>query len=378
MDFQLTDIQRDIQGIAAKFAAKEIAPIVASDEANGHFRPELFPKFGEAGLLGVMVPEEYGGSGLGTIEYSLVLEQLAYHSSGYATSFSVCGLPTKIILEGGTEAQKRKFLPKLVSGEHIGAFCLTEAASGSDAGSLRSTAKREGDHYVIRGTKQFITNGDHAEIFLVMARTGAPDSGSKGVSAFVVEKNRKGVKVGKHEKKMGMRCSPTVEMEFEDVRVPAENLIGKEGEGMRVALGALNGGRVSIAAIANGLARAALDRAVAYAKEREQFGKKIIEFQGVSFLLADMAAALESNVLLTRYAAWLKDTGSPDFARVASMAKLRATEGCMRITTDAVQVLGGYGYMEEYVVERYMREAKVMELFEGTSQIQRVVIARNL
>ena len=378
MDFRLSDFQKEIQAIAKKFAEKELAPIIDADEAKGNFRVELFPKFGAAGLLGIIVPEQYGGSGLGMLEYSLVLEQLANKSSGYATSFSVCGLPTKIIAESGTEAQRKKYLSQLISGKHLGSFCLTEAASGSDAGSLRTTAKREGAHYVLSGTKQFITNGTHADIMIVMARTGAQELGSKGVSAFIVERSYGGISVGKLEKKMGMRCSPTVELVFDKVRVPAENIVGPEGKGMRLALSALNGGRISIASIANGIARAALDRAVAYAKEREQFGRKILQFQGVSFMLAEMATALESSVVFTRYAAMLKDQGSPEFTKIASMAKLQATEACMRITTDAVQVFGGYGYMEEYVVERYMREAKVLELVEGTSQIQKLVISRNL
>ena len=374
MDFALNETQQEIVQMAARFAQKEIAPIVDEDEASGHFRRELFPKLGAAGLLGITIDPEHGGAGLGTLEYSLFLEQLAIHSSGYATSISVTGLPMSIIAAGGSDALKAKYLPSLITGEHIGAFCLTEPSSGSDAGSLRTTAVKKGDKYVINGVKQFITNGMHSDVFAVMARTGG--EGPKGVSAFIVERDM-GVKGGNYEKKMGMRVSPTQEIIFENVEVPAENLIGKEGEGFSVAKNALDGGRISMASVANGLSQAALNRAVGYAKEREQFGKPIMEFQGVSFLLADMATALESSRLLTRHAAWLKDQGQP-YRQMASMAKLQSTEACMKITTDAVQILGGYGYIEEYTVERYMREAKMLQIVEGTSQVQRLVIARGL
>jgi alkylation response protein AidB-like acyl-CoA dehydrogenase len=274
----------------------------------------------------------------------------------------------------GTPEQKKKYLPGLLSGETIGAFCLTEPSSGSDAGSLTTSAVMEGSHYVLNGVKQFITNGMHADLFVVMARTGGP--GTKGVTAFIVEKAF-GVKGGKFEKKMGMRVSPTQELIFENVKVPAENRVGPEGQGFSVAKNALDGGSISIAAIANGISMAALGRAVAYAKEREQFGKAIMEFQGISFLLADMATELEASRLLTAKAAFLKDQNQP-FREAASMAKLKSTEACMRITTDAVQILGGYGYIEEFVVERYMREAKMLQIVEGTSQIQRMVIAKGL
>jgi alkylation response protein AidB-like acyl-CoA dehydrogenase len=375
MDFNLTDTQEEIVKLAAQFAQREIAPFIEGDEAKGHFRRELFPKAGAAGLLGITASEEDGGLGLGATEYALMLEQLATVSSGYATSISVTGLPVSIINAGGNAEQKAKYLPPLLSGEQIGAFCLTEPSSGSDAGSLRTTAVKQGDHYVINGVKQFITNGMHSDIFIVMARTG-DQPGGKGVSAFIVEKAH-GVKGGKYEKKMGMKVSPTQEILFENVKVPVANLLGREGEGFTVAKNALDGGRISMAAVANGISRAALDRALAYAKEREQFGKPILEFQGVSFLLADMATELEASRLLMLYAAFLRDSKKP-FRQAASMAKLKSTEACMKITTDAVQILGGYGYMEEYTVERYMREAKMLQIVEGTSQVQRLVIARGL
>jgi len=375
MNFFLTETQKDIVNLAAKFGAKEIAPIIEMDEANSHFRKELFLKFGEAGLIGIASSPDFGGIGLGTTEYALALEEIAYHSSGYAVSLSVTSLPQSIIEKFGNETQKQRYMPEIIAGKKIGAFCLTEAGSGSDAASMKATARRENNHYVLNGAKQFITHGDQADIFIVMARSG--ESGGKGVSAFIVEKNFPGVKGGKIEKKMGMRVSPTQEMIFENVNIPVENLLFKEGSGFEIAKTALDGGRISIASIAVGLARAALEKATQYAKDREQFGKSIMDFQGISFLLADMATELEASRLLVRQAAFLKDQNAP-FTLQASMAKLKATEACMRITTDAVQILGGYGYMEEFGVERYMREAKVLQIVEGTSQIQRVIIARNL
>lgn len=375
MDFALTDTQKDIQSMAAKFAAKELAPIADADELNATFRREIFTKAGEAGILGIHAAEEFGGSGLGSFEYSLVLEALAYRSAGYATSLSVTALPQTIIQQYGNEEQKKKFIPDIISGKKIGAFCLTEPSSGSDASSLKTTAVKQGDHYVLNGVKQFITNGGNADLLIVLARTGGP--GAKGISSFLVEKGSPGLKGGKIEKKMGMRVSVTQEMLFDNVKVPAANLIGEEGKGFGAAMLALDSGRISIASIANGISRAALDKAVAYAKEREQFKQPIIQFQGVGFLLADMATELEASVLLTRKAAWHRDNGEP-CAQTAAMAKLKATDVCMRVTTDAVQVLGGYGYMEEFTVERYMREAKVLQIVEGTNQIQRVIISRTL
>ena len=375
MDFTLSDTQREIVELANNFARKEIAPYVDEDEANSYFRRELFPKAGAAGLIGITCSAEFGGAELGTTEYALALEALGQVSSGYATSLSVTALPISILDQFGNPEQKKKYLPGLIQGEKIGAFCLTEPGSGSDAASLRTTAVRRGSHYVINGVKQFITNGTHADYFAVMARTGG--EGPNGVSCFLVERHFPGLKGGKVEKKMGMRVSPTQEILFENCEVPVENLVGAEGEGFTVAKRALDGGRISMGAVANGISRASLDAALAYAKEREQFGVPLLNFQGISFMLADMATELEASRLLVLQAATLKDQGKP-FTLQASMAKLKATEACMKITTDAVQVLGGYGYMEEFRVERYMREAKMLTIVEGTSQIQRVIIARKL
>ena len=375
MDFSLNEVQRSIQETAKKFAEKEIAPVVGEDERNSYFRKELFPKFGTSGLMGACAPVEFGGSGLGSLEYSLILEELSYHSTGYAVSFSVSNFPIKVISNFGTEEQKKKYLPPLISGEKLGALCLTEFSSGSDMGSLRTTARKEKDYYTMNGSKQFITNGEQADIFILLARTG--ESGNKGISAFIMEKAMDGFFGGKLEKKMGMRCSPTQEMILENVKVPTKNLLAQEGEGFKIAMKSLDSGRLSIASIANGLSRAASDKASSYAKNREQFGRPIINFQGISFLLVDMVTELEASVLLTRKANFLQDNNLP-FTKEAAMAKLKSTESCMKITTNAVQVLGGYGYMEEYTVERYMREAKALELIEGTSQIQRLVISRNI
>jgi alkylation response protein AidB-like acyl-CoA dehydrogenase len=375
MDFSLTDTQREIIELAATFARKEIAPIVDEDEANSHFRRELFHKAGAAGLIGITCSSEYGGAELGTTEYALALEQLAQASSGYATSLSVTALPISILDKAGNKEQKQKYMPSLIQGDKIGAFCLTEPGSGSDAAALRTTAEKKGGKYVLNGVKQFITNGMQADVFAVLARTG--ESGAKGVSCFIVEKTFPGLKGGKLEKKMGMRVSPTQEIIFENCEVPLENLVGKEGTGFLIAKTALDGGRISMAAVANGISRAALDASLAYAREREQFGVPILSFQGISFMIADMAVELEASRLLLLQAATLKDQGKP-YTLQASMAKLKATDACMKITTDAVQVLGGYGYMEEFRVERYMREAKMLQIVEGTSQIQRVIIAKHL
>jgi butyryl-CoA dehydrogenase len=375
MDFTLSDTQREIVDTAAKFAQREIAPHVDSDEASSYFRREIFSKAGAAGLIGITCSEEHGGLGLGTTEYSLALEEIAKVSSGYATSLSVTALPISIVDAFGTKEQKEKFIPPLLAGEKIGAFCLTEPGTGSDAGALVTTAKKKGDKFILNGVKQFITNGTHADVFAVMARTSdAPNA--KGVSCFLIERSP-GLRGGKVEKKMGMRVSPTQEIVFENMEIPASSLIGNEGEGFLIAKSALDGGRISMGSVANGISRAALDIARAYSRERVQFGTPIIRFQGVSFLLADGVTELEASRLMVLYAATLKDQGKP-YTIQASMAKLKSTEACMKITTDCVQVLGGYGYMEEYKVERYMREAKMLQIVEGTSQIQRVIIARSL
>jgi len=344
------------------------------DEAE-RFRPEYLRALGECGLCGVATAEEYGGLGLGYLEYAMVLEEIGAVSASYAVSVAVTGLPQIILAQHGSDAQKERWLPGLAAGELLGGFALSEPEAGSDAASLQTTAVRDGDHYVLNGTKFWITHGGYADVYIVMARTGG--QGARGVSAFVLPGDAPGLSFGKKEEKMGMRASPTVELVLENVRLPATARVGGEGEGFAVAMQALDGGRITIAAISVGLARAALEVAGPYSCQRTAFRKPIIDFQGVGFTLADMATRIESARLLVHKAAWLKDAGK-SYSQVASMAKCVATDAAMSVTTDAVQVLGGYGYTREYPVERYMRDAKVMQIVEGTNQVQRLIIARGL
>jgi butyryl-CoA dehydrogenase len=378
MNFEPTPIQQELRTLTRRFARNEIMPVIEADEHAEHFRPELIRKLGGLGLTGVPLPEEHGGAGLGYQEYAVVIEELAQASTGYAISVAVTGLPQIILNLFGTPEQKAKYIPKLASGEHIGAFALSEASSGSDAGSLLTSARREGDYYVLNGTKLWCTQGDLASTLILMARTGGP--GPKGVSAFIIEVGEKGLPgfgYGKREKKMGWGVSHTMELTLQNVKVPVANLIGKEGDGFKVAMTALDSGRITIAAGAVGIAQASLDVAVEYSRTREQFGKPISDFQGVSFMLADMATQLEAARLMVQRAAWLKDNDKP-FSTEAAMAKLFATDMAMKAATDAVQILGGAGYTQEFPVERYMREAKAMQIVEGTNQVQRVVIGRAL
>lgn len=375
MSFVDSEVQAELRALAKKFAENEIRPIVEADEESETFRLEIIRKLGDLGLTGIPVPEAYGGAGLGYAEYAVVLEELARVSCSYAISVAVTGLPQMILASAGTEEQKKKFIPKLAAGHGVGSFSLSEASSGSDAGSLRTTAKRDGEFYVLNGTKLWTTQADNAEVILLMARTGGP--GTAGVSAFVVEKRMPGLKMGKREKKMGLSISHTMEVLLENVRVPVANRVGPEGEGFKVAMNALNSGRITIAAVSVGVARGALEVAIAHAKEREQFGSKIADFQGISFMLADMKTLLDASDLLVRRAAMLRDSGQP-FGNEASMAKLFASDAAMKITTDAVQILGGSGYTQEFPVERFMREAKMLQIVEGTNQIQRMIIGRSL
>jgi butyryl-CoA dehydrogenase len=375
MHFEESAVQKELRELTRRFAQKELAPIVEEDEREERFRPELIKKLGELGLTGIPVPEEFGGAGLGYQEYAVTIEELAKVNTGYAISVAVTGLPQVILNLFGSSEQKKKYIPPLAGGEHVGAFSLSEAVSGSDAGALRTTATRDGDHYVLNGTKLWCTQGDSAQTLMIMARTGGP--GPKGVSAFIVEKGMPGFGYGKREKKMGLHTSHTMELVLQNVRVPATNLVGREGDGFKIAMTALDSGRITIAAGAVGIAQAALDVAVSHARAREQFGKPIAEFQGVSFMLADMGTQLDAARLLVARAAWLKDNGQP-YSTQAAMAKLFATDMAMKVTTDAVQVLGGSGYTQEFPAERFMREAKVMQIVEGTNQVQRMIIGRAL
>ncbi len=373
--FARTPEQQQLADLARDFCRATLGPTLKEDDEKELFRRDLFDALGAQGLCGMPTPEAYGGMGLGYLDYVVVLEEIAKVSASYAVSVAVTGLPQVILSKFGSDRQKEAWLPKLATGEALGAFALSEPESGSDAASLKTTARRHGDEYVLNGTKFWITHGGYADLYVVMARTGA--GGPKGISAFLVPGDARGLSFGKKEEKMGMRASPTVEVVLEDVVVPASARIGDEGFGFTVAMTALDSGRITIGATSVGLCEAALDWSTRYASERKQFDTAIIDFQGVGFLLADMACKTECARLLVHQAAWLRDQGQP-FAHVAAMAKVVATDAAMAVTTDAVQVLGGYGYTREHPVERYMRDAKVMQIVEGTNQIQRLVIARHL
>ena len=373
--FELTDEQQALAEAAREFCRGTLGPTAKEDDEREHFRKEYIHALGEHGLCGIPTPEAHGGLGLGYFEYSLVLEEIAKVSASYAVSVAVTGLPQIILALYGSEAQKEAWLPGLAAGELLGGFALSEPESGSDAASLKSTAVRTDAGYRLNGTKFWITHGGVADVYVVMARTGT--AGPRGVSAFLVPGDIAGLSFGRKEEKMGLRSSPTVELILEDVEVPAEALIGEEGMGFTVAMSALDSGRITIGATSIGICQAALDYAGRYATQRKQFETPIIDFQGVGFMLADMACTTEAARWMVLSAAALKDAGKP-FSRQAAMAKVMATDAAMAVTTDAVQVLGGYGYTREHPVERYMRDAKVMQIVEGTNQIQRLVIARHL
>ena len=373
--FELNEDQIALKEAAAEAANAILGETLKADDEAEAFRPEFLHALGEAGLCGVQSPEAYGGLGLGYSEYVIILEEIARVSASYAVSVAVTGLPQIILATYGTEAQKEAFLPALAMGETIGAFALSEPDSGSDAASLQTTAVREGENYRLNGTKFWITHGGVADLYVVMARTGG--DGPKGVSAFLVPGDTPGLTYGKKEEKMGLRASPTVEVVLRDVVIPAANILGAEGDGFKVAMSALDSGRITIGAISVGIAQAALDTSAAYATQRKQFKTAIIDFQGVGFMLADMAVKIESSRLLVHKAAHLRDNGKA-YSHIAAMAKCMATDTSIEVATDAVQVLGGYGYTREYPVERYMRDAKVMQIVEGTNQVQRLVISRYL
>jgi alkylation response protein AidB-like acyl-CoA dehydrogenase len=374
-DFGLTEDQRDVVLAVREWVGDRVLPATEEHEDKKQFPRELFRHLGEMGLAGIPWDERYGGGGQPFLTYLTVLEEVATGFLSLAVTLSVHHLSAFAVHEFGSDALKERYLPRLCSAEWLGAYALSEASSGSDAASLRTRARRNGDAYVLDGAKRFITHAGEAEFYLVMARTG--EEGPKGVSAFAVERGLEGFDFGKLEEKMGWNASPMRELLFEGCRVPAENLIGEEGQGFTIALAALDGGRLGIAACSVGLAQAAVDAAVGFAKERTQFGRAIVEFQGIQFMLADMATQVEAARRLYREAGRVRDTGG-EYSKAASMAKLFASDVAMRVTTDAVQVHGGYGYMREYPVERYMREAKALQIVEGTNQVQRMVIGRSL
>ena len=377
MDFDLTEDQRILQEAAREFAENELAPRAAASDAAEGFVREQIDLCKEMGFLGMAVSEAYGGSELGAVGTSLVLMEVNRCCASTGVTLSVHNsLTCESLMRFGSDEQKQRYLPKLAAGEWLGAYALSEAGSGSDAGSLVCKATKDGDDWVLDGTKLWISHGDQADLVVVFARTDA-DAGTKGITAFLVETSWDGYKPGKKEKKMGLRGSSTVELHLDHVRVPAGNVLGEVGRGFPLALSLLDTGRIGIASQAVGIAQACLEASIKYAREREQFGKPIGDFQGLQFLLADMAADVERARAAYLHAARRKDAGRP-FTRQASIAKVTATDAAMRVTTDAVQVLGGNGYTRDYPVERLFRDAKVTQIFEGTNQIQRMVIARDL
>jgi butyryl-CoA dehydrogenase len=377
MNFLLTDEQDMIRKMVRDFAKNEVEPTAEERDEEERFDREIFDKMAELGLTGIPWPEEYGGIGADYVSYCIAVEELSRvcASTGVTLSAhtSLAGWP---VYKFGTEDQKQKFLRPMAEGKKIGAYGLTEPGSGSDAARMKTTAILDGDHYVLNGSKIFITNGGIADIYIVFAVTD-PEARHKGTTAFIVEADTPGFSVGKKEKKLGIRSSPTTEIIFEDCRVPKENMLGSEGEGFKVAMMTLDGGRNGIAAQAVGIAQGALDAAVGYAKERKQFGKAIGAQQGIGFKLADMATKIEASRLLTYQAAWRESEGI-SYGKESAMSKLFAGDTAMDVTVEAVQVFGGYGYTKDYPVERYMRDAKITQIYEGTNEIQRLVISKML
>jgi alkylation response protein AidB-like acyl-CoA dehydrogenase len=375
--FYLTDDQRMIRDLARKIARERVAPNAARYDDAEEYPEDSIRALIEAGLYGIWVPETYGGTAMGALALALVCEEIAAACASTGTQYldqALGGIP---IVLAGTDEQKKRFLPSLAAGERLCAYSLSEPGAGSDAASLRTTAVRRGDEYVLNGSKQWCTNGDHADVITVFA-TLDPSKRAHGITAFLVEKGTPGFSVGKKEKKLGIRASPTVALHFTDCAIPAASRLGAEGEGFKLAMRTLDITRPATGALGLGIAQAALDAAVAYAKERQQFGQPIGAFQGIQFMLADMAMAVHGARLMIHHCARQLDAGITGNTYEASMAKCFAADAAMKVTTDAVQIFGGYGYTREYPVERYMRDAKIMQIYEGTNQIQRVVIAKEL
>jgi alkylation response protein AidB-like acyl-CoA dehydrogenase len=376
----LTEEQRGIQQLARDFAREELAPHTDAWDRDAFFDRGAIARLGELGFLGMLIPDELGGLGLDTCTYLVALEEIAAVDASVAVAMSVHNsLPTQMLLRWGTDEQKERYLRPMARGEWLGAFALSEPDAGSDAASMTTQAVRDGDCWVLNGTKAWVSSGSHAEVILAMARTDKSGDrrGARGISAFIITPDMPGFKVGKKEDKMGLRASPTVQLVFDNLRVPAANLLGAEGSGFIYAMQSLDNGRLGISAQSIGIARAALEIATSYAAERRQFGKPIKEFQAIQFKLADMATRITAARALLYAAASAKDRGEP-ITQFSSMSKLLASETAMWVTTQAIQILGGYGYVRDYPVERLFRDAKVTEIYEGTSEIQRIVIAREL
>ena len=376
MEFDLNDEQSDIRAMTRRFTEERLTPYAGDWDERSYFPREVYTQMAELGLMGMTTPEACGGSALSRLSGALVYEELARGDMATAVGLSVHNMITGSIARFGSEGQRQRWVTRLATGELLGAFSLSEAASGSDAASLQCLAEHRGDTYVLNGTKLWVTNGGEADIYLVMART-MPGRGAAGISCFVAEKGTPGLSFGKTERKMGLHSSPTRELIFSDCTLSADHRLGEEGQGFKIALSSLDGGRVNIGAVAVGVAQAAFETATRYAHEREQFRQAISSFQAIQFMLADMAMKIEAARLLVYEAAYKLDNGQSS-GMYASMAKCFATDMAMEVTTNAVQVLGGAGYVRDYPVERYMRDIKVSQIFEGTNQIQRVVIARSL
>jgi butyryl-CoA dehydrogenase len=377
MTFELTEEQRMIQETARNFATKEVLPKAAELDETGRFPEELVRQMAELGFMGVAVPEEFGGAGMDTVCYAIAMEEISRACASTGVIMSVNNsLACDPILKFGSEEIKREYLAPMAAGKTLGCFALTEPGAGSDAGSQKTTAVRDGDFYVVNGTKNFITNAPQADTCVLFTMTDRAKA-HKGITAFVIDMKWKGISLGKLEKKMGIKASATSSIILEDVRVPARNRLGNDGDGFKVAMATLDGGRIGIAAQAVGIARAAMEDALAYAKERKQFGQAISEFQAIQWMLADMATEIDAARLLTWQAAWMKDR-KMRHSRESSMAKLYASETAMRAAVKGIQIHGGYGYVKEYPAERHFRDAKITEIYEGTSEIQRLVISSSL
>jgi alkylation response protein AidB-like acyl-CoA dehydrogenase len=386
MDFSLTDHQKLIRDTVRQFMDTEVRPLVKQLERDEKFPLDILKKIGEMGCCGMLTPEEWGGPGMDTVSYVLMIEEVARVYTAMSTALGVTNSAVQVpLLQFGTDAQKQKYLKRLATGEILGSFCLTEASAGSDAAGIQATAKRDGEIYRLNGAKTWVTNGSVAGVHIVFAKTD-PDGGGvdrsavadkKGITAFLVESAFKGFKIGRHEDKMGQRSSPSVEILLNDCEVPAANRLGEEGQGLKIALTALDGGRIGIAAQAIGLAQGALDESIKYAKQRRAFGKSIGDFQAIQWMIADMQTELEAARGLTYYAAWLKDSGKP-MGSAASKAKLYSSEMANRVAYKAVQIHGSVGYSRETDVERMYRDARVITIYEGTSEVQRMIIARDL
>ncbi len=378
MDFSLTDQQKLIRDTVRQFVETEVRPTVKERDRSEKFPSEEIRKIGELGCCGMLAPEEWGGAGLDHISYVLMLEEVARVDCAMSTSLGVTNSAVQLpLLRFGSEAQKKKYLPRLASGEILGSFCLTEPQAGSDAAGIQARAVRSGDTYKLQGTKTWVTNGSVAGVFIIFAKTN-PEASGKGITAFLAEPGFAGLRIGRHEEKMGQRCSPSVEIILDGCEIPAENRLGEEGQGLKIALSALDGGRIGIAAQAVGLAQGALDESVRYAKQRKAFGKNIAEFQAIQWMLADMQTEIEAARGLLHYSAWMADAHPDKMGAASSKAKLYASEMVNRVVAKAVQIHGSVGYSRETDVERMYRDARVITIYEGTSEIQRTIIAREL